>query len=229
MNKYIKSLGVLTTACVLVGCGQAAMKDDNKAASSSMMKDGKMDDKKMNDKKDDKMMNDKKDDKMMDDKKDDKMMDDKKMGDKKDDMMKNQGEMAPNFKLMDVNGKVHTLDEYKGKKVFIKAWASWCSICLSTLPETQELAKNEKDFVVLTIVAPNYHNEKSKEDFLKWFNGTTFTDLPVLFDENGEYFKKLGIVGYPSALFIGSDGTLVKQQIGYMSANDIKEFMKTVK
>ncbi|MBS4751021.1 redoxin family protein [Granulicatella sp. zg-ZJ] len=226
MKKYMKQLGTVATACVLLaGCGQAAMKDDKMMESSSMMKDGKMDDKKMDDKKmDDKNMSDNK-------MKDDKMMESSSMSDKsnmKDDMMKNKGEMAPSFKLMDVNGKVHTLEEYKGKKVFIKAWASWCSICLSTLQETQELAKNEKDFVVLTIVAPNYRNEKSKEDFLKWFNGTSYTDLPVLFDENGEYFQKLGVVGYPSELFIGSDGTLVKQQTGYMSAMDIKEFMKTV-
>ena len=31
-----------------------------------------------------------------------------------------------NFKLNDLNGKVHSLLDYRGKKVYIEYWASWC-------------------------------------------------------------------------------------------------------
>ena len=32
---------------------------------------------------------------------------------------------APNFTLPDINGKMHSLAEYRGKKVLLVTWASW--------------------------------------------------------------------------------------------------------
>lgn len=33
--------------------------------------------------------------------------------------------MAPDFTLPDISGRSHTLSSYRGKKVFMVAWASW--------------------------------------------------------------------------------------------------------
>lgn len=33
--------------------------------------------------------------------------------------------IAPNFKLPDMNGKLHSLSEFRGKKVLLLTWASW--------------------------------------------------------------------------------------------------------
>jgi hypothetical protein len=33
--------------------------------------------------------------------------------------------VAPNFTLPDVNGKQHSLSDFRGKKVFLVTWASW--------------------------------------------------------------------------------------------------------
>ena len=32
---------------------------------------------------------------------------------------------APDFELPDIDGKMHRLSDYRGKKVFLAAWASW--------------------------------------------------------------------------------------------------------
>ncbi|HSY78461.1 MAG TPA: redoxin domain-containing protein [Verrucomicrobiae bacterium] len=32
---------------------------------------------------------------------------------------------APDFELPDLDGKLHRLSDYRGKKVFLLAWASW--------------------------------------------------------------------------------------------------------
>ena len=38
--------------------------------------------------------------------------------------------MAKDFSLQGVDGKTYKLSDFKGKKVYLKFWASWCSICL---------------------------------------------------------------------------------------------------
>ena len=65
------------------------------------------------------------------------------------------GKKVQEFNLQGVDGKTYRLSDYKGKKVYLKFWASWCSICLSTLGDTNDLAKAEegKDYVVLSVVA----------------------------------------------------------------------------
>jgi hypothetical protein len=32
---------------------------------------------------------------------------------------------APNFTLPDINGKMHSLSDFRGKKIFLVTWASW--------------------------------------------------------------------------------------------------------
>ena len=141
------------------------------------------------------------------------------------------GKKVQEFNLQGVDGKTYRLSDYKGKKVYLKFWASWCSICLSTLEDTNELAKEEagKDYVVLSVVAPTFNGEKSAADFKNWYQSLDYKDFPVLLDSKGELLKEYGIRSYPSALFIASDGTLAKTHIGYMSKEDIVQTLKEMK
>ena len=139
--------------------------------------------------------------------------------------------MAKDFSLQGVDGKTYKLSDFKGKKVYLKFWASWCSICLSTLGDTNDLAKEQsgKDYVVLTVVSPTFNGEKSADDFKEWYKSLDYKDFPVLMDTKGELLKEYGIRSYPSALFVGSDGSLAKTHIGYMSKEDIEKTLKEIK
>jgi peptide methionine sulfoxide reductase msrA/msrB len=134
----------------------------------------------------------------------------------------NEGDPAPAFDLMDVLGNEYQLDDYAGKKVYIKFWASWCSICLAGLEELNTLAGDEQDFIVLTIVSPNYKNEMKTDAFIKWFEGVeNVSNIKVLLDEEGTMAQEIGVRGYPTSAFIGSDGILIKTQPGHVKNEDI--------
>ena len=131
------------------------------------------------------------------------------------------------FKTLD--GKEVSLADYKGKKVYLKFWASWCPICLAGLADINQLADTPpKDAVVLTVVAPSVNREKSLEDFKEWFSGLEYKTLPVLVDNNGQFLKKLGIVGYPSSAFIDANGKVVRVQPGHVTNEDIVKTLETL-
>ncbi len=52
---------------------------------------------------------------------------------------------APDFKVKDLNGKEHTLAEYKGKVLFLNFWATWCPPCRAEVPDFVEAYKAFKD------------------------------------------------------------------------------------
>ena len=155
-----------------------------------------------------------------------KMMNEQKMETQK----MNQGEMAPDFTLQGLDGKTYRLSDLKGKKVYLKFWASWCSICLSTLGDADQLASEVgEDVQVLSVVSPNQNGEKSEADFKSWYAGLDYKHLPVALDASGNLLKAYGVRSYPTSAFIGSDGVLVKTHVGFMSKEDIKTNLQNIK
>ena len=143
-------------------------------------------------------------------------------------MMKNEGKAAPAFDLMSTSGETITLESLKGERVYVKFWASWCSICLAGLEEFDELSESADGFKPITIVSPDYNGEQSREDFIEWFEGLDHDNIIVLLDDGGEIAKAYGVRGYPTSVYIGSDGVLVKQLPGHVSNMAIEDTFKEI-
>ena len=140
-----------------------------------------------------------------------------------------KGEEVLDFELTGVDGKTYRLSDYKGKKVYLKFWASWCSICLASLPDTDELAKEAgDDFVVLTVVSPGQKGEQAEEAFKKWYQGLDYKNLPVLLDPSGKLLASYGVRSYPTQAFIDKEGKLVKIQPGFMDKETILKTLKSI-
>jgi thiol-disulfide isomerase/thioredoxin len=128
----------------------------------------------------------------------------------------NEGKIAPMFDLVDLHGNKVALGDLAGEKVYVKYWASWCSICLAGMDELNTLSTQDNDFKVISVVSPNFKGEQSTEDFTNWFKKlTTNQDITVLIDEGGTWAKKFGVRGYPTSYYIGSDGVLAKTTPGH--------------
>lgn len=48
---------------------------------------------------------------------------------------------APAFKLKNKKGKIVSLSDYKGKKVYINVWATWCGPCMQEIPGLKKFIK----------------------------------------------------------------------------------------
>lgn len=154
---------------------------------------------------------------------------DKEMSEEKDMTSTFQGD-AFNFQLVDTEGNTHLLEQYAGKKVYLKFWATWCPSCLAGLGELGELhneTMDNEDIVVLTIVAPGYSGEKSSAKFIEWYEGQEL-EFTVLLDEGGNTFYEYGIRAVPSSFYIDTKGNIVETSLGHVENAKIYETLDTV-
>lgn len=115
-----------------------------------------------------------------------------------------------------------------GDRVYIKSWASWCSICLSGLQELDDLAASDTDFKVISVVAPSVMGEINETDFIAWWAGLEYKNIEVLIDRGGKFFAKAGVRAFPTSVYLNSAGDFEKTIIGHNSNELIKETMDKI-
>ena len=130
--------------------------------------------------------------------------------------------LPPAATFTDFDGNTVTLESFAGKPLYIKFWASWCSICLSTLRDTDTLAGMDTDFTVITVVAPGVDGEKDAESFKAWYNSLDYDNTVVLFDQGGDAMRAFGVRAFPSSAFIDANGKLIKFSVGHTPSEDVQ-------
>jgi len=120
----------------------------------------------------------------------------------------------------DTEGKIHHLEEWKGKILIVNFWATWCPPCLEEMPEfvklQTELGGNGLQFIGVAI-----DDTKSVKDFL----ASTPVNYPILIGENGgaAWASLLGnrMNILPFSAVIDRNGKLVHAQAGPFSRDDV--------
>ena len=129
-----------------------------------------------------------------------------------------KGDTAYDFYLEDMDGNFVSLSDFRGKKVFLNFWASWCPPCRVEMPHLQEFAEENEDVVVLGV---NVTSSESSLDDVKGFVdefGLTFPNLYGTDDITNLYDVEF----LPTSYFIDSNGVVNESVIGTVT-KDILE------
>ena len=64
---------------------------------------------------------------------------------------------APNFSLLDISGRLMSLEQHRGNVVLLDFWATWCPPCRMSIPEMIKLQEKfgENGLVILGISMDN--------------------------------------------------------------------------
>ena len=122
----------------------------------------------------------------------------------------NPGNTAYDFQLEDMEGNTVQLSDYRGKKVFLNFWASWCPPCRVEMPHLQEFHEEQDDVVVLGVnVSSSESNLDNVPVFVEDF-GLTFTNVygPT------EITDLYRVESLPTSYFIGSNGMIYERVVG---------------
>jgi len=122
-----------------------------------------------------------------------------------------KGNPSPKFNNYENHkGGTTSLDDLKGKYVYIDVWATWCGPCVGEIPflkEVEEKYRNKNiEFVSISI--------DDKKDYEKWKSFVIEKEMEgvQLYADNAwksEFVQKYAISGIPRFILIDTDGNIV--------------------
>lgn len=124
-----------------------------------------------------------------------------------------KGDIAPDFELKLMNGDTVKLSDYRGEKVMLNFWATWCPPCRAEMPDMQKFHEN-KDVTILAVDLFETENKiETVEEFIEDY-GVTFK---VLLDEEAIVSTKYGIQPIPTTYMIDSKGIIQNMAFGALN------------
>lgn len=135
-----------------------------------------------------------------------------------------RGNLAPDFELTTFEGDTVKLSDFRGERVMLNFWATWCGPCRAEMPDMQEFHE-DTDIVILAV---NLTNSKKGEfekipEFLNEY-GITFD---VLLDKENNVASLYQIKPIPTNFLINSDGSIHNVAYGALNYDlMVQEFEK---
>lgn len=135
-----------------------------------------------------------------------------------------KGQRAPDFTLADLQGNPIKLSDYKGKRVLLNFWASWCPPCQVEMPHMQKFFEDyrHQDVVILGVNMTAIENHQ--DDVQSFVNEGQFT-FPILLDTEGDVMQAYQVSAYPTTYLLDSSGVIKDKFVGAMSYETMKKYV----
>ncbi|WP_253701533.1 TlpA disulfide reductase family protein [Bacillus sp. FJAT-27445] len=115
-----------------------------------------------------------------------------------------EGDPAPVFELENLDGKMASLSDYKGKVVVLNYFATWCVPCVDEAPELEAFSKEYGDKYELLIIDRGETRDRVKKFIEKHDVGSS----TYLFDYNSKVSRMYGVLKQPESFVIDKEGVI---------------------
>ncbi|MNW36132.1 Peroxiredoxin [Fontibacillus panacisegetis] len=132
------------------------------------------------------------------------------------------GDKPPAVKLLGLDGKVHTLDDYKGNAIVINFWATWCTYCVKEMPALQQQWEKWRDQGVVILGVNTGEDKMTVQNFTEQMG----VDFPVLYDSNNEAVVRYGVVPMPTTFFVDKKGKIASIHEGELNLTTLDDQIK---
>lgn len=126
------------------------------------------------------------------------------------------------FQFQDTTGKIHKLENYKGRWILVNFWATWCPPCLKEIPDLIALHENRKDIMVIG-VAMDFGDAQVVMDFMRSMSIT----YPIVLGDRKIASQLDEISLLPSTYFFDPEGNPAARQLGIISRESIEKFIES--
>ena len=145
-----------------------------------------------------------------------------------------KGMTAPDFEVTLLSGKTVKLSDYRGKRVLLNFWATWCGPCQREMPDIQKLyekyGKNTGDVIVLGVANPKTKDAPNNQDqaepgIVQYLSDNGYS-YPVLMDRTGALFSAYGITSFPTTFMIDQEGNVFGYVTGMLTADIMESIVR---
>jgi peroxiredoxin len=119
------------------------------------------------------------------------------------------GKPAAAWELRGLDGKTHTLTEYRGKVVVLDFWYRGCGWCIKAMPQINALAGQFEGRPV-AVLGMNTDRNEADAKFVSDAMGLKYATLRA-----EGIPEKYGVQGFPTLILIDPEGTVRDVHVGY--------------
>jgi thiol-disulfide isomerase/thioredoxin len=130
------------------------------------------------------------------------------------------------YGLPDLQGKTHSIADYRGKWVVVNYWATWCPPCQEEIPELVEFHERHKDDDAV-VLGVNF--EDIDKDRLAAFVESYLISYPILRSEPLPETPLGPIPGLPTTYIVAPDGSPVARQVGPVTGEQLENYIERKK
>ena len=120
----------------------------------------------------------------------------------------NKGDIAPDITMTNLAGEEVKLSDYRGKKVVLNFWATWCPPCRDEMPHMQKYYDENKEKQNVEIIGFNMTFSGDSIEKVEQFVASYKLTFPIYttFDEN--IMNQYEVMYMPTTYFINEDGRI---------------------
>lgn len=132
---------------------------------------------------------------------------------------KEVGMLAPDFSVPIFGSeRPFVLSEYRGKKVVVNFWATWCNPCVNELPHFDAIYRNYGDEVAVVAI----HSDLITDDVEASLSGYDY-QMPFALDETGAIIKAFGgSTMLPQTVIIDESGVIIYNAVGSLTLEKLE-------
>lgn len=136
-----------------------------------------------------------------------------------------EGNLAPDFTLPTLEGDKLTLSEYRGQKIILNMWASWCPPCIAEMPDMQEFYTNHQTDGIEILAINMTESEKNIENVSKFIEDFSLT-FPIVLDEKSQVADLYQVTTIPTTYILDSKRRVEQKIVGPMTYDKMVKMMK---
>lgn len=119
-------------------------------------------------------------------------------------------EPAPPFLLRDLNGKIVSIADGKGKVMILNFWATWCPPCREEIPELVKLQAAYKDKLLIVGASEDDDGPQKVQQFAQRFG----MNYPIVMATKELIDNYGGVPALPTSFLIDPQGRVVQKHTG---------------
>ncbi len=141
----------------------------------------------------------------------------------------NEGDDSPEFNYESINGDLVSLNDLKGKYVYIDVWATWCAPCIKQVPYLKQLEESYHDKNVV-FVSISVDKQELKPRWKQMIADKQLGGLQLFADNSfdSDFMNAFAVNSIPRFILLDPEGKIVTTEAPRPSYEKTRELLDSL-